>query len=296
MKKKSIFSLFGILMLIFSLSFTVVHAVPEPDNQNSLTIHFYVQIQGVDTPLPGAEVGICRVADLKFDEHENAVYTLLPEFEALKKYDGTREVTFDGLSVSESIELAQKLAASNPETEKSAVTNTAGDARFDELEQGIYLVRELSAGDKSAEYELFEPYIISVPYYMSSAEPYGWMTDVISDPKTEVKKRPDPSKPESSEPSKPESSEPSKPESSEPSKSESSEPSQPTESSNPESSKPSQVTSPPESTSSVPGEVPPPGEPVLTGSSSLPVLLVMVIFGVSFVLMLVLGIKHRGEG
>ena len=112
MKKKSIFSLFGILMLIFSLSFTVVHAVPEPENQNSLAIHFYVQIQGVDTPLPGAEVGICRVADLKFDEHENAVYTLLPEFEALKKYDGTREVTFDGLSVSESIELAQKLAAS----------------------------------------------------------------------------------------------------------------------------------------------------------------------------------------
>ena len=317
MKKKLCYLIPLIIMLLVSFSYTAVQAAPDDENRNSLTIFFYVQINGVDTPLPGAEVGICRVAELEIDENQHAAYTLLPEYEKLKKYEGSRDVTFDGLSVSESVELAQALAAYSPAVEQQAVTDQNGEAVFSDLEQGMYLVRELKAEGKSAEYELFEPYLISVPIYMAEAEPYGWLEDVLSEPKTVVKRIPEASQPsqtseisktseplEPAESSKPtESSQPaesSKPgESSGPagsSQSESSEPLQSSKSSWVESSRPSQRTEPPESTISAPSEVSSPGESFLTGSSSVPFLVAAVVFGVSIVLMVVFGKKHRGEG
>ena len=216
MKKRSIFLIGIIIMLIVPFTFPIVNAAPDTESRNSLRIHYYVQINGVNVSLPGAEIGICRVSDLEMDSRGIASYTLLPEYNELKKYRDGKDVTFDGLSVTESVELAGKLSEYDPDSEYISVTEQNGDAVFEIIPKGMYLVRELNAGGKSAEYELFDPYIISVPLYMFEIQPAEWINDVISEPKTEIKRKPESSEPiESSEPvesSKPsESSEPSEP-------------------------------------------------------------------------------------
>ena len=82
--------------------------------------------------------------------------------------------------------------------------------KFDAHAQGMYLVRELSASGDAKKYQLFEPYMISVPLAVSVNGVNEWQYDVLSEPKTKVssgshdevsKQTSDDSRPESSEPS-----------------------------------------------------------------------------------------------
>ena len=134
-------------------------------------------------------------------------------------YEDDRDVTFEGISFSESVSLAKKFAgiAETLSPVATAVTDGNGMCKFDALAQGMYLVRELSASGDAKKYQLFEPYMISVPLAVSVNGVNEWQYDVLSEPKTKVssgshdevsKQTSDDSRPESSEPSKPESSVP----------------------------------------------------------------------------------------
>ena len=243
---------------IFALDNNLVPDIDENQNK-SLTVYFYVQKLGVDTAIEGAEIGIYKIADLK-SENGSANYTV--------------SETYSSLAFSESVELAKKFAdiAETLSPIATGVTDSNGVYQFNDLEQGMYLVRELSASGEAKKYQLFEPYMVSVPLAVSVNEVNEWQYDVLSEPKTKVssgshdevsKQTSDDSRPESSEPSKPESS---KPESSKP------------ESSTPQSSQPE---------SSVP--------PVFTGDSSARVIIALV--GVCFAsLAVVLALTNKKKG
>ena len=218
---------------IFALDNNLVPDIDENQNK-SLTVYFYVQKLGVDTAIEGAEIGIYKIADLK-TENGSANYSVSETYASLAKIEKNRDVTFEGISFSESVSLAKKFAgiAETLSPVATAVTDGNGMCKFDALAQGMYLVRELSASGDAKKYQLFEPYMISVPLAVSVNGVNEWQYDVLSEPKTKVssgshdevsKQTSDDSKPESSQPSKPESSQPSKPESSQPSKPESSQP------------------------------------------------------------------------
>ncbi len=210
--------------------------VPDIDQTQtkSLTVYFYVEKLGVPTPIDGAEIGIYKIADLNTN-NGSADYTVCESYASLAKKDGNRDITFDGISFSESVELAKKFSktAETLSSLAKGVTDDSGVLKFGDLEQGMYLVRELSSSGSAKKYKFFEPYMISVPLAVSVNSVNEWQYDVLSEPKTKVssgshdevsKQTSDDSRPESSQPSKPESSQPSKPESSQPSKPESSQP------------------------------------------------------------------------
>ena len=68
----------------------------------------------------------------------------------------------------------------------SGVTDAFGNYKFEDLTQGMYLVKELNAQAMAAQYEKFSQYIISVPPALKSPDGNSWKYDIISEPKTEI--------------------------------------------------------------------------------------------------------------
>lgn len=203
--------------------------VPDIDSTQSktLTLYFYVQLKGVDTPIEGAEMGIYRLSDL-VTNGGSAEYPVLEAYASLRTMEDDKDVTFEGISVSESVLLADSFANAVSQPDQTAVTDKNGRCSFEGLEQGMYLVRQLSAKGQAQDYQFIAPYLISVPLAVNYTGENEWQYEVLSEPKSKPKpisEVSDHSEPfedsdtdvsaplESSEPSKPESS---KPESSQP--------------------------------------------------------------------------------
>ena len=130
-------SLLTVMLFVVTGPFSVLaleeNSVPDIENEKkSLTVYFFVQLVGVDTPIEGAEVGIYRIADLK-TSFGSANYTVLDKYAELKKTQDDRDVTFEGISVSESIALAKKFAVFSETPEITAVTDENGMCKFDDL-------------------------------------------------------------------------------------------------------------------------------------------------------------------
>lgn len=160
--------------------------VPDIDNRTkSLTVYFYIQKNGVDTPIEGAEIGIYKIADLQ-TEGGSAYYTVSEQYDSLRKTKDDRDVTFEGISVTESVELAKNFAALAKSPDATAFTDNRGTCSFTDMEQGMYLVCELSADGEAAQYELFAPYLISVPLFAAETGIDDWQYDVLSEPKTKI--------------------------------------------------------------------------------------------------------------
>lgn len=186
-------SLFTIMLLVmtepvgvFALDNNLVPDIDESRNK-SLTVYFYVEKIGVPTPIEGAEIGIYKIADLK-TLNGSANYSVSESYPALAKNDKNRDITFEGISFSESVALAKDFSKTAEKNEplKTSVTDADGICKFDNLEQGMYLVRELSASGDAKKYQLFDPYIISVPLAVSVKNVNEWQYDVLSEPKTKI--------------------------------------------------------------------------------------------------------------
>lgn len=181
-----------------------VFAIEDIDSERAktLTVYMYAQINGVDNPIEGAEIGVTKIVDV-------AVVNGDMSFKVTDNYADLVDTEFRGISVSESVEIAGKFADKTANPEKVGVTAENGKYLFDIEDSGIYLVQELSASGEAAEYQLFDPYIILVP--LMAHEGDNWQYDVLSEPKTAIigatSKPADPSNPDesskdSSEPSK----------------------------------------------------------------------------------------------
>ncbi len=193
--KLKCFSVFISLLTVMLFVMTepaVIHAandnyMPDLDTSRakSLTIYFYTQINGVDTPIDGAEVAVYKVADLQ-THGGSADYTLSEEYSSLQKTSKGKDVTFDGITVTESVQLSEKLADLVNTPNGTAVTDTQGKCTFNDLEQGMYLVREISKSGTAGKFQTFAPYLISVPLAVNYTDVNEWLYDVLSEPKTKV--------------------------------------------------------------------------------------------------------------
>ncbi len=199
------------------------------DESKSLTVYFFIENNGEDTPIEGATVSLHKIADLSVSGG-SARYLTLDKYADLKKTEDGTDITFEGISASDSNILSKDFAKLTGEPEQIAVTDKKGKCTFEHLEKGMYLVQEIRSEGDAERYEKFEPYMVSVPLAENFTGDYEWVYDVLSEPKTVVKRFEQSEPSESSEPSK--TSEPS--ELSEPSESsEVSKPSEPIESSQP---------------------------------------------------------------
>ena len=278
--------------------------VPEiEDEALSLTINFCYSKNDIDIPISGAGIGINRISDLEV-VNGFAHYTVVDydDYKDLIKIDQYGDdVTFAGISGTESNKLAARFALKAPEPEQMEYTGLNGLAKFTDLEAGMYLVREVDVTGRAADYSEFDAFLVSVPLAMDFSGENVWKYDVIADPKTTVTEvsNPESSIPISSTPesSTPESSTPesSTPESSTPESSitisstpeSSSENSTPV-SSNPESSNPSEPTSTPEESSK-------PGIPVITGEASMLFVVILIFFVSALVITVTVNKKKRTD-
>lgn len=155
----------------------------DTDKPLSLTVICSYTDEQTVTLLDGATVVICKVADVKV-ANGAAEYTLA---------DGFTEsgVTFDNMTASESNEAAKKFAeiaaAGNIDT-VTGITDGEGKVVFNNLEAGIYLVRETDASGTAAKYSKFDPYLVMLPAAETSQSGTTWTYEEISYPKTTVTK------------------------------------------------------------------------------------------------------------
>ena len=162
---------------------------PIEGNAKNLKIEFYVEKNGEPISIPGAEIGIYRVSDIKV-QGGSAEYIVLDKYSQLRTLEDGRDVTFNGITVSQSQELAQEFAKLVTTPDFTGVTNTEGECEFSDLEQGMYLVKEEAATLDAEKYEKFAPYLVSVPLAQKSDDGNSWMYTVVSEPKTTVSELP----------------------------------------------------------------------------------------------------------
>ena len=193
---KKILPMFAALLLVIpwllSAFAETSYSMPDIEDKDlSLTIAFIAHNDGDNTPVSGAEFSVCKVADLSCT-NGNAEYKLLPEYISLAKIVDGRDDTFNGITASESLNLAGGLVSKTKKYDRSAVTDKEGVCVFKDLEQGMYLVRETNKTGISAKYSTVEPYLISLPLgYATTTNGNYWQYDVLSEPKTVVRRLPD---------------------------------------------------------------------------------------------------------
>lgn len=176
MKKLHSFVFIVLVCVFMTLEPLTVFAVGDIDNDKdkSLTVYFYTQKVGVDTPIEGAKIGIAKIADIKV-ENGNIVY------DVVDKYNDLSDTKFEGITVNESKEIAKKFD-NIVEIEQIGITGIDGLCKFDISDNGIYLVRHISSSGEAERYTKFEPYIIIVPFI--SEVNTDWVYEVLSEPKT----------------------------------------------------------------------------------------------------------------
>lgn len=167
-------------------------AVPSPEDRTGTLRVSYVSEDsggGGKTPISGATFEITKVADLNW--HGGS-----PEYILTDAFGGT-DIDFNGMTASQSHEAAGTFAKMAVPSEQAVMTDSTGEAVFEDLDQGIYLVEETKKTGTAADYSTAEPYLVKVPDYEEGA----WLYEVTSSPKSEPVKTviPAPEEPETTE-------------------------------------------------------------------------------------------------
>lgn len=188
MKCKKFFVFLSCVFLLCLSAFGVF-----AESVGSLTIHFSVENSGVDTPIPGAEFGISKIADYK-----NGKYVVAGDY--------IDDITADlnQMSSSDFEELSGKLELKD---NLSDTTDESGEIKFCNLSQGLYFVSNVSLNDNAKNYQKPESYIVAVPFYYEGK----WDYDPTSYPKTVLIEHESSEPAVSSEPASSKPSETSKP-------------------------------------------------------------------------------------
>ena len=198
MKKRYSVIMLLIVCIFMMLEPMNVLAINDIDSERAknLTIYFYIQKTGVDTPISGAEVGVTKIADTKVVNGDL-------QFTVLSKYTDLIATNFRGISVSESVKIAGEFSKVTKEPDLKGVTAENGRCTFTVQDSGMYLIQQLSSTGVAEQYYAFEPYIILVPFASDNSE--DWQYDILSEPKTVAKSRvdSDSSRVEQSEPINP---------------------------------------------------------------------------------------------
>lgn len=143
---------------------------------NSIVIKFKItDIETYETTyLDGATFTLYKVADLVRNGDVNAGdYKLINEFEMA-------DINFDGMTASESEVAAKELARMGLTSYDSATTDMKGNAVFEELTDGMYLVIETSVSGTSADYSFADPFLVAAPQFNGET----WISEIICSPKT----------------------------------------------------------------------------------------------------------------
>lgn len=137
-----------------------------------------------ETRIQGAEFMLYRVGEKRLDHG-------VVSFAALAPYDAVCK-SFDGLTASQNRQYARRfeqMAAGQP-GDAQAATNTAGEARFTNLEEGVYLVLQTDAKGAAQAFKPCQAVLIALP----ATDPVSgdWKNELLIAPKVETTPTPVP--------------------------------------------------------------------------------------------------------
>lgn len=137
-----------------------------------------------ETRIQGAEFTLYRVGEKRLDHG-------VVSFAALAPYDAVCK-SFDGLTASQNRQYARRfeqMAAGQP-GDAQAATNAAGEARFTNLEEGVYLVLQTDAKGAAQAFKPCQAVLIALP----ATDPVSgeWKNELLIEPKVEATPTPVP--------------------------------------------------------------------------------------------------------
>lgn len=137
-----------------------------------------------ETRIQGAEFTLYRVGEKRLDHG-------VVSFAALAPYDAVCK-SFDGLTASQNQQYARRfeqMAAGQP-GDAQAATNAAGEARFTNLEEGVYLVLQTDAKGAAQAFKPCQAVLIALP----AIDPVSgdWKNELLIEPKVETTPTPVP--------------------------------------------------------------------------------------------------------
>ncbi len=137
-----------------------------------------------ETRIQGAEFTLYRVGEKRLDHG-------VVSFAALAPYDAVCK-SFDGLTASQNRQYARRfeqMAAGQPGDAQTA-TNAAGEARFTNLEEGVYLVLQTDAKGAAQAFRPCQAVLIALP----ATDPVSgeWKNELLIAPKVETTPTPVP--------------------------------------------------------------------------------------------------------
>lgn len=137
-----------------------------------------------ETRIQGAEFTLYRVGEKRLDHG-------VVSFAALAPYDAVCK-SFDGLTASQNRQYARRfeqMAASQP-GDAQAATNAAGEARFTNLEEGVYLVLQTDAKGAAQAFKPCQAVLIALP--VTDPVSGKWKNELLIVPKVETTPTPVP--------------------------------------------------------------------------------------------------------
>lgn len=137
-----------------------------------------------ETRIQGAEFTLYRVGEKRLDHG-------VVSFAALAPYDAVCK-SFDGLTASQNRQYARRfeqMAASQP-GDAQAATNAAGEARFTNLEEGVYLVFQTDAKGAAQAFKPCQAVLIALP--VTDPVSGEWKNELLIKPKVETTPTPVP--------------------------------------------------------------------------------------------------------
>ena len=137
-----------------------------------------------ETRIQGAEFTLYRVGEKRL-EHGVVSFAALAPYDAVCK-------SFDGLTASQNRQYARRfeqMAAGQP-GDAQATTNAAGEARFTNLEEGVYLVLQTDAKGAAQAFKPCQAVLIALP----ATDPVSgeWKNELLIEPKVETTPTPVP--------------------------------------------------------------------------------------------------------
>ena len=166
------------MVTCFSVRAESPSSLPNPEGAYSLTILYTFTDESRTIPLDGAEIKIVQVAKVSVTGGHLKYVPL---------YGGSAD--YLDMTAEESEAAARRLAEKtrNSASAFKAVSDADGSVVFRNLKPGMYLVEETGSNGTAASYEVFRPFLVSVPGYEVNANGQVIVYDAIASPKAERK-------------------------------------------------------------------------------------------------------------
>lgn len=153
----------------------------EKDRRCTLTLTYATE--DTNKPISGAQVYIYKIASLSV-KNGDAKYTLIDELK-----EDYPELDFAGMSSEDLDKIAEEIASKDLKETAQFTTDANGKCKFENLEQGLYIIKEKAKIGMAKEYEYFKSFIINAPFPDVDETLHNghWIYDIESLPKTELR-------------------------------------------------------------------------------------------------------------